>query len=85
MGVLFLIDFTHQFFFVSQEFLCDMEKALQDGEENSPTKATVDSVLPGVYTQFTNLHHEIKRMQDGLQELKGMTRGGIDGTFVLFF
>jgi hypothetical protein len=51
-----------------------MEKALQDGEENSPMKATVDSVLQGVDTQFTNLHHEIKRMQDGLQELKGMTR-----------
>ena len=57
-----------------------MDKALHEGEQQSPLKATVESVLPGVHQQFVNLHHEVKRVQESLKEIKEL-RGGcsIDG------
>jgi hypothetical protein len=56
----------------------EMKKALQHGKENDPTKATVESVLPGVHQQFINLYHEIGRVKDGVDELKE-TASGITG------
>jgi Transcriptional activator of glycolytic enzymes len=51
--------------------------ALAVGDENNPTKASVESVLPGVHQQFTNLHHEINRVKVGVDDLgtrlEGMT------------
>lgn len=43
-------------------FMEEMKNALQEGEANDPTKATVESVLPGVHQQFVNLHHEMNRV-----------------------
>ena len=62
-----------------------MEKALQDGEDNSPIKATVDTVLPGVHQLFVNLHHEIRRVQDSLDGLMESAKGGggIDGNVLV--
>jgi hypothetical protein len=55
----------------------EMRSALAVGEENNPTKASVESVLPGVHQQFTNLHHEINRVKVGVDDLgtrlEGMT------------
>jgi hypothetical protein len=48
----------------------EMRKALEVGEANNPRKATVESVLPGVHQQFTNLHHEVNRVRSGVHELK---------------
>ena len=66
----------------------DMAKALHDGELNSPLKATVESVLPGVHGQFCNLQHEIKRVQDSLKDFResmnAAGRGrtsGVDGSY----
>lgn len=71
---------------VFQVFMDDMAKALHDGEVNSPLKATVESVLPGVHGQFCNLQHEIKRVQDSLKDFKesmnaGRGRSGVDGSY----
>jgi hypothetical protein len=60
-----------------------MKKALVEAEENDPTKASVESVLPGVHQQFTNLHHEIKRMRLGMDEFmdefKEAAKGNVTG------
>ena len=60
-------------------FMEDMRMALQEGEENNPRKATVESVLPGVLQAFTNLHHEIDRVRVGIDELKAAAHLGITG------
>jgi hypothetical protein len=46
-----------------------MKTALVEGEENSPMKATVKSVLPGVHQQFSNLHHKINRVRSGITDM----------------
>ena len=58
-----------------------MKVALQHGAENNPTKATVESVLPGVHQQFTNLHLEINRVRSGIDDLKKEI--GVTGMCVL--
>jgi hypothetical protein len=47
-----------------------MRAVLTQGEENNPAKATVESVLPGVHQQFTNLYNEINRVRLAIAELK---------------
>jgi hypothetical protein len=42
----------------------ETKKALQEVEGNDPTKATLDTVLPGVHRQFSNLHNEITRVYE---------------------
>jgi hypothetical protein len=61
----------------TQAFMEEMRRALAVGDKNNPTKASVESVLPGVHQQFTNLHHEINRVKLGIDDLgtrlEGMT------------
>jgi hypothetical protein len=52
----------------------EMKTALVEGEENSPMKATVESVLPGVHQQFSNLHHEINRVRSGITDMSDHIR-----------
>jgi Transcriptional activator of glycolytic enzymes len=52
----------------------EMRTALVEGEENSPIKATVESVLPGVHQQFSNLHHEINRVRSGITDMSDQIR-----------
>jgi hypothetical protein len=47
----------------------EMKKALVEGEANSPMKATVESVLPGVHQQFSNLHTEIIKVKAGIDDV----------------
>jgi hypothetical protein len=47
----------------------EMKKALVEGEANSPIKATVESVLPGVHQQFTNIHNEIIKVKAGVDDV----------------
>jgi hypothetical protein len=47
-----------------------MRAVLMQGEENNPAKATVESVLPGVHQQFTNLYNEVNRVRLAIAELK---------------
>jgi hypothetical protein len=47
----------------------EMKKALVEGETNSPMKATVESVLPGVHQQFSNLHTEIIKVKAGIDDV----------------
>ena len=58
-----------------------MKAVLTQGEENNPAKATVESVLPGVHQQFTNLYNEINRVRLAIAELKAEAAGAasIDG------
>ena len=48
---------------------------------HGPAKATVESVLPGVHQQFTNLYTEINRVRLAIAELKAEAAGAasIDG------
>ena len=63
-------------------FMEEMKKALRDGEANDPTKATVESVLPGVHQQFANLNHEMNRMRVSLEALKELSSSeGVTGMF----
>ena len=43
-----------------------MKEALHESEQNNPTKASVESVLPGVHLQFANLNNEIGCVHVGL-------------------
>jgi hypothetical protein len=49
-------------------FMEEMKKAMQEVEGNDPTKATIDTVLPGVHKQFSNLHNEITRVRVALED-----------------
>jgi hypothetical protein len=51
-------------------FTDEMKKALQEVDGNDPTKATLDTVLPGVHQQFSNLHNEITRVRVALEDWK---------------
>ena len=70
-----------------------MEVALEQAEVENPIKATVESVLPGVQLQFTNLHKEVmgcKRVLDDLYDAPKVTTvlpitGTLDDCCVFFF
>jgi hypothetical protein len=55
-------------FFCLQTYMKEMEIALAVGESNNPTKATVDSVLPGVHQQFCNVLNEMKTIREHMKE-----------------
>ena len=61
------------------EFTDEMKKALIEGAENDPTKASMESVLPGVHQHFANLHHEINRVRERVDELKEVGHSAITG------
>jgi hypothetical protein len=62
-----------------KEFTDEMKRALLVGEQNDPTKASMECVLPGVHQQFTNLHHEIHRIGDRIDQLKVAANNQITG------
>lgn len=55
-----------------------MRGALVKGDEENPRKATVESVLPGVHQQFTNLYHEISRVRNAVDDLKTIATTALD-------
>jgi Centromere DNA-binding protein complex CBF3 subunit, domain 2 len=64
------------------EFVKQMEEELNGSEKESPMKATIESVLPGVQAQFTNLHRdlvEVRRVLDNIYD-GPKDSGGITGT-----
>jgi hypothetical protein len=60
-----------------------MYDALKVAEEENPIKATVESVLPGVHLQFSNLHREVVQVKELLGGLVDSPDRGITGTLGL--
>lgn len=67
-----------------QDYVETMKAALQKGQEESPLKATIESVLPGVHDHFVNLHHEINRVRKSVDSLVDEEKGRMTGNFFLF-
>ena len=65
--------------FAKQNFVDRMKEALHESEQNNPTKASVESVLPGVHLQFANLNNEIGRVHVGLDEIRVGINGLVEG------
>ena len=60
-----------------------MKAALRVSDAESPLQATVESVLPGVNQQFTNLHREVVQVKELLGGLVDSPDRGITGTLGL--
>ena len=73
------------FIFFPQEYTAKMKDALHFGNAESPMKATMESVLPGVQLQFTNIHRDVlhvRRALDMMSESSSSSNSsGITGTF----
>lgn len=51
-----------------------MERALEVASTESPLKASVESVLPGVQQRFTDVQNQLKQLQDTISIRPWMER-----------